>query len=272
MPWKLSADGKNIVVAEGGNPVFVNPETEEEMPVQFDKTLKKISELNNEAKSHRLKAVELEEKLNAVNEKYGNIDVEQAKEALKTLKSLDKGDLMTASKVRDFEKQLREEIGKAYDGRIQDLTKTFESERNKYSAEIEQYERQINNSIIDKHIQDSINAGALGKKTILKSLRLAKGYLGSQFRVEIEDGKRNVVAMNWNSDRPIMSSKPEKAGEPADFEEALQVLFKNAPDYDTIAADLHGGTGSTGGGGRGGSQAVSPQEFMSDLFKQARSK
>jgi len=270
MPWKKTADGKNIVLAEDGNPVFINPETEEEMSVQFDKTLNKIKELNNEAKSHRLKAQEYESQLNEVNEKYGSIDVEKAKEALKTLKSLDKGELMTASKVKDFEKQLRDEIGKAYEGRIQDMVKTFETEKQQYESAIGNYENQINQSIIDTHIQDSITAGALGKKTNLIGLRAARGYIGSQVKVENENGRRRVVAVHWDSDRPIMSSKPEKAGEPADFEEALHVLFKTAPDFDTIAANLHGGTGSTGGGGRGGSQAMTPQEFMSDLFKQAK--
>jgi uncharacterized protein YnzC (UPF0291/DUF896 family) len=270
MPWKMSADGKSIEIGTDGNPIFVYPETNEEAEVNFDSTLKKISQLNNEAKTHRLKAAELEEQLNAVSEKYGSIDVEKAQEALKTLKALDKGELMTASKVKDFEKQLRDEIGKAYEGRIQEMSKTFETEKQKYSAEIEQREREIQNSIIDKHLQDSIASGALGKKTILKNLRLAKGYLGSQFRIENEDGKRKIVAVNWNSDRPIMSMKPEKAGEPAEFEEALNVLFNNDPAFDTIAADLHGGTGSTGGGGKGGSQAMSTQEFMSELFKKAK--
>jgi uncharacterized protein (DUF2267 family) len=269
MPWKKSADGKSIEIGEDGNPIFVYPETSEEASVKFDDTLKKIKELNTEAKTHRLKASELEAKLNEINEKYGSIDIEQAKEALKTLKALDKGELMTASKVKDFESQLRKEIASAYEGRIQDMTKTFETEKQKFTAEIEQREREISNNIINQYLQNSIEAGALHKKTDIQDTRLAMGYLGDRIRVENENGKRRLVVLNWNSDRPIMSSKPEKAGEPAEFEEALYVLFSTDPLFDRVAKKLPGGPGSTGGGGKGGPMAMSTVDFYKEIFEKA---
>ena len=112
MPWKKTSDGKGIELGADGNPIFIYPETNEEAEVKFEETLKKIRELNAESKSHRLKASELEKQLTEINEKYGSIDIEKATEALKIVKALDKGDLMTASKVREFEDKLRAEIGR----------------------------------------------------------------------------------------------------------------------------------------------------------------
>ena len=61
-----------------------------------------------------------------------------------------------------------------------------------------------------------------------------------------------MVGYHWDSNRKIISTNTENAGEPADIETCLKILYSTDPHKDGISKTLPGGGGLQGGGGGGG--------------------
>ncbi len=254
---ELDGDKLPIVVYDDGT----------EKGFDASQAMQKIGELNAESKSHR-EAKEAEaRKLQELAEKYKDIDPEKAAEAIEKIKNLGDGELLKTDQVAELKAKARREAVDIYESKITDMKKHFDSEQGKLESERDNLIDEIFRKGLEGSLADSISNGVLGKKTSISNIKLANGYFGPQFRMEEANGQRRIVAYHWDSDRQIISTG-QNAGEPANIEEALSVLFETDPMKSGIEKDVAGGSGATGGtGGSSKTGELSEKEFMESVFK-----
>jgi hypothetical protein len=217
MKLKVSDDGVPAVIE--GKPVYVTDDGKE---IAFDApgTVETIRRLNGEAKNHRERAEKAERDLKAFE---GITDPGAAVKALNTLRSLDEKQLIDAGKA--------EEVKAAAIKTVEERYKPIVEERDVLM-------RQLHSEIIggsfarSKYIADKIAVPA----------DILQAAFGSRFSVE--SGK--MVARDVHGNQ-IYS--PSRAGEPASFDEALEILVEAYPSKAAILK----GSGAEGGGSRGSS-------------------
>ncbi len=246
-----------IVVFEDGS----------EKPYDVSIAVKKIAELNTEAKEHRLAKEKLAKDLTEYQKQYDGIDPATARDALEKVKNLAEGELLTADKVAEVKEKARKEIVDSYEKKIKDIQKKYETDVGSLSEQKSRLESEFFTSKLETELANSITAGVLGKKTTIANIKMAKGYFGDRFRMETtDDGRRRIVAYHWDSDRQIISTGVN-AGDPASVEESLAVLFETDPLKSGIEKAMSGGSGSTGGsGGSRKAGEMNELDYMKEVF------
>lgn len=224
--WKM--DGDNFAKDDAGNPIWVN--NGQELSVKGDT----ISSLQGEARRHRTRAEQAEQKL----AKFDGIeDPDAARQALETVKDIDTSKLINAGKLDE----VRREVTQQLEGRI----RTAEQQ----AAEALQ---QRDNTLLDS----AFNASEFARERLAVPVEMVRATFGNRFKVE--DGK--IVAYDANGN-VVYSDK--NLGEPASFDEALEKTISGYKYKDTILkAPEAGGTGGGGGGGsRGKGRTLSRADF-----------
>lgn len=221
MPWKLKLDEDGKPVMDGENPVYIKPDGTETTQ-DVEKLAEKIGQLNGEAKNHREKRQEAEDKL----KEFTGVDLEAAKKAIETVKKLDDKELIDAGKVDE----VRAEITKQYEGKLAEKDETNKQLQGRLDSTMIGYA--FANS---KYIADKIAVPG----------DMIKSTFGSQFKVT--DNGIRAVDGNGNE---IMSK--QNIGEPASFDEALEIIIGGYANKDQILKGSGSqGSGSQGSGGTG---------------------
>jgi hypothetical protein len=227
----ITIEGKTYAEVQDGKPVFVIDGRE----VAFDApgTVTKIGQLNGEAKAHRERAEKAEGSLKAFE---GISDPAAAKKALETLKNLDDKRLVDAGEVE----KVKAEAIKAVE--------------EKYAPIVEQAKR-LEGELYGEKIGGSFARSKFIAEKIAVPADIVQSRFGQNFR--IEDGK--ITAYDQSGNKLYSKANP---GNPADFEEALELLIDAYPYKEHILK----GTGGTGGGARGstgtgGSKTITRAEF-----------
>lgn len=232
---KLKLDDAGHVVVSDGKPVYVSDDGKE---VAFDApgTVATISRLNGEAKGHR-EAKEAAEK--ALKAFEGIENPADALKAIETMKNLDAKKLIDAGEVD----RVKAEISKAYDEKLTAAEKRAEAAATALNKEM------IGGSFArSKFIADKIAVPA----------DLIQSQFGSLFT--LEDGK--IVAKRPDGNPVYSKANP---GNPAGFDEALEILIDEYPHKDHILKGTgNSGTGKQpGGGGDGkGDKTLSRSSFV----------
>lgn len=245
MPFKFDASGAIVLSGEGDKklPVFVHADGRE-APFDPDQALSTISRLNGESKTRREALEEAERRLKAFD---GIDDGEAARKALETVRNLDAGQLIQAGKLEELKASAAEAAKRA----VADATRAAEARQKQLETENSQL-----SSMLNSHI---LGAAFSGSKWIKEKLSIppdmAQKFFGDRFKV---DGNKLVPV--GHDGNPIYSSV--RHGEPAEFEEALQMMVAAYPNRDAIMR----GTGASGGGtgpsgGAGGSKIVQRAQF-----------
>lgn len=229
----IEHDGKTYAEIQDGKPVYVGDDGKD---VAFDApgTVSTISRLNGEAKSHR-EAKEAAEK--ALKAFEGITDPAAAIEALSKIKSLDDKKLIDAGEVE----KVKAEAIKAVEEKYAPIVRENETLKGELHGE------KIGGAFArSKFIAD--------KSAIPADLVQAR--FGQHFK--LEDGK--VVAVDQAGNKLYSKANP---GNPADFEEALELLVDAYPYKDQILKGTgHGGGGAQHDkGGGGGSKTITRSEF-----------
>lgn len=230
---KLKLDDDGHVVVTDGKPVYVSDDGKE---TAFDVvgTVATISRLNGEAKSHREGKESAEKALKAFE---GIENPADALKAIETMKNLDAKKLIDAGEVD----RVKAEISKAYDEKL------TAAEKRALAAETNLNKEMIGGSFArSKFITDKIAVPS----------DLIQAQFGGQF--SLEDGK--IVAKRPDGNPVYSKANP---GNPASFDEALEILIDEYPHKDHILK----GTGNSGGGsknnngGGAGSKTISRSQF-----------
>lgn len=237
MPFKTTADGQIATTDVNGVklPVFIHADGKE-APFDADSTLGTISRLNGEAKSHREKA---EAALSSLKAFEGITDPAAAIKALNTVKGLDDKKLIDAGEAQ----RVRDEAIKSVQAQFEPVVK----ERDTLKGEL--YAEKIGGSFArSKFIADKVAIPA----------DMVQAAFGRHFG--IEGGK--IVAKDANGNQLFSRTRH---GEPADFDEALELLVEAYPHKGSILKGSNasgGGASSSGGGGGSGKTKISREQFQ----------
>lgn len=219
---KLKLDDQGHVVVVDGKPVYVHDDGKE-IPFDAMSATQKISQLNREAQGHRERAETAEGKLKAFE---GIADPASAIKALETVSNLDQKKLIDAGEVE----KVKAEISKAFQTQLDAAA----SERDAFKTQL--YDEKIGGSFARSKF--------IGEKMAIPA-DLVQARFGQSFKVE--DGK--IVAYDQSGNKVFSRVR---AGELADFEEAIETLVDQYPHKESILK----GTGASGGGASQGNQST----------------
>jgi hypothetical protein len=241
---KLKLDDAGHVVVQDNKPVYVH-EDGKEAPFDAVATVGTITRLNGEAKAHR----EAKEKAETALKAFEGIeDPEAARKALETVSSLGQGELLTAGKVDEIKKG----VETAVEAKYQNIIKVKDGEIKVLTGERDGLASDLDREVIGGNFARS---PLIAEKTILTP-KIAEAYYGKHYKRE--DGK--LVAYDANGTKIFSRSNP---GQPADFDESMEVLIGADPSKDHIlkssGASGSGAQGSSGSGS--GNKTISRAEF-----------
>lgn len=243
-------NGASYAVLQDGKPVYVDETDGKELGFDLSQLHSKISELNAEAKRHRLTAQELKENL----DKFGNATPDDLTALRTTIDELGGPDGIAKLKQKgtvDVE-VIKKSIADAYDTKIKSISDAYEQkliDSNTAITNLTARERQL---LIGNGFATS---KFLNEKTILPS-DVSEAYFGKHFA--IEEGK--VVA--YLGENKIYSR--ERPGEPASMDEALEAIVDQYPMKDRILkASGQSGSGSQQSNSKssGGAKTITRAEF-----------
>ncbi len=230
MPFKLTPEGHIATQDVNGVklPVFTGADGKDS-PFDADATVATISRLNGEAKGHRERAEKAENTLKAFD---GITDPAAAIKALSTVKNLDDKKLVDAGEVEKVKTEAINSVRKEFEPVV--------AERDKLKGEL---------------YGEKIGGAFARSKFVTEKLAIPADMVQAAFgsRFTIENGK--VVAKDANGNQIFSRTKH---GEPADFEEALEIMVEAYPGKASILK----GSGASGSGANGGGNGAGGKQTM----------
>lgn len=229
-------EGKTYAEVQDGKPVYVDGG--KDLPMDVPAMSTKIKDLGSEAKGHREAKEKAEKTLKAFD---GIEDPAAAIKAMETIQNMDGGKLLDAEKAAAERKA-------AVDAAVKE-----------YASKVETAEERATKAEQSLH-QEKIGGSFARSQFISEKLAvptpMVEATFGSNFA--IEDGK--IVAKDANGNQIYSKANP---GDPASFDEALEILVDQSPFKDNIIKGRgHNGSGAPGGGGAGGGEkSISRAEF-----------
>ena len=224
MPFVYDSNGAIVTQDIGGQklPVFRHADGKE-APFDADSTLGTISRLNGEAKTHRERAEKAEGALKGFE---GIADPAAALKALHTVKNLDDKKLVDAGEVE----RVKAEAIKSVQAQFEPIVKERDALMN------DLYSEKIGGAFArSKFIADKVAIPS----------DLVQASFGRHFGIE---GGR-IVAKDANGQQLFSRTRH---GEPADFEEALEMLVDAYPHKASILKGSNASGGGASGSGSGG--------------------
>ena len=237
---KLKLDDKGNAVIQDGNPVYVHDDGSEH-PFDAKAAHVALATAKREAGEHRTKLKEAESKLAA----FAGIDDPEA-----ALKAMQFAASMDGKKVMD-------------DEGIQKLIQAALKPVQEKLTAAEKAAADKDGHIYKLEVSNKFQSSQFVKEKLLTPPDLLEAAFGKHFK--IEGGK--VIATDATGNQ-IFSKV--RAGEPADFDEAIQTLVDSHPMKDHLyRASGASGAGSQGGNGVGSTQHKSILDCKTDEEKVA---
>jgi hypothetical protein len=234
MPFKFDANGAIVLQEVNGQklPGFVGADGKE-APFDGDATVSTISRLNGEAMGHRQRAEKAEAAVKAFE---GITDPAAAIKALNTVKNLDDKKLVDAGEVERVKDEAIKSVKAQYEPIVQ--------ERDTLKADL---------------FNEKIGGAFARSKFIADKVAMPADFVQAAFgkHFTVEGGK--IVAKDANGQQMFSRTRH---GEPADFEESLEILVDSHPQKASILK----GSGASGGGagssnGAGGQKTMARAQF-----------
>lgn len=244
MPWKTE---NGQIVVQDGNPVWIGADGKE-AAADHGSALSRINELNTEAATRRRELTAATEKLKALDGIENPSEfIATARKAMETVKNLDDKKLIDAGEAE----KVKAEVTKAMQAEIDKERRAREQAETTLDAEIRggQFAR-------SKFISEKLAVPS----------DMVQATFGHHFKRE--DGR--LVGYDASGNK-IYSRKPENVGNPAGFDEALEILVEQYPHKDHIlkgsdarGSETPGGTITPAGGKLTPEQAgkLSQAEYM----------
>lgn len=238
----VTVDGKTLAEVQDGMPIYVGDDGKDTL-FDLNQALSKIAELSTEEKGIRKKAGELAESLKAF-EGLGSVD--DIRKAVETVRNLKDGELVTAGKAAEIKAQALKEA----EDRINATKKAADEEIAKITRERDETRAAHHGEMIGNAFSRS--------KFIAEKVGIPVDMVQSRFgnAFKVEDGK--IVAYRADGQRVTSRSK---ILEPAEFDEALEILVDAYPYRDHILKGAGGGSGSRGGSGTTGGKTILRKDF-----------
>jgi len=250
MAWKLKTTEEGSAVVHDGLPVFVDDDGKE-MPIDPNQMHAKILELNSESKGRRERLQEAQTRLDIVKD-IENLDefVSNARSAMDTVKNLEDAQLVQAGEVE----KIKEQALAAQETTKQKLLSEFAKVESGLKDELAKKDAAIRTLLISNQFaQHDLFAGQ-EPRTVLPP-DIAEQYFGRYFDV---DDDLNVIARDAKGET-LLSREPGRIGEPADFSEAMEMIFNTYPGKERLLKAGPSGSGAGGGSDAGGGTSAASQ-------------
>lgn len=220
----IDVNGATYAEIQDGKPVYLHDDGK---TIAFDApaTRDTISRLNREAQQHRERAEAVEAKMKLFD---GIEDPAKALKALETLKNLDDKKLIDAGEVE----RVKAEAKIAFDEQLK-------ANEKKYKPVLEERDS-LKNMLHQEKLSTAFNRSKFIADKLAIPVDLAQARFGANFSIE-----ENKISAKGSDGNPVYSRI--RAGEIADFDEALEILVDSYPYRDSILK----GTGASGGGASG---------------------
>lgn len=220
-----TAEINGAVYAEvrDGKPVYVHDDGKE-VPFDAQGTIKTINDRGAEARDRRIEKEQAEARLKM----FEGIDPEAARKALETMSNLDAKKLIDAGEVDKVRSAAKTE----FDRQVEALKKEYEP----HLKERDSLRHQLDTFRLDTQF----NQSEFIKKRTAAPVSLLRAEFGRHFY--FENGELYAKHQDGN---PVFSRA--NPGNPAKFEEAIEILVDSHPDRDQILR----GSGASGGGAGG---------------------
>lgn len=241
MPYKIE---NGQIVLKDGLPVFVRDDGNE-TTVDYSKMLAEIGSVTSESIARKKELREYKDRLKTFEEKFGNLDADEAKKALELMRNIDQKELIKAGEKDAAIRQAIESKEKEYIPKL----KSFEQKLSELSSELQRKDSIISRQMIEGQL--AINS-YLNKAT-RTTPDVRASILGKHFKIEDVNGELRPVA--YKSDGEKLYS-PINPGQLCTFDEAVEILWNSYPNKDVYAVNLNSGSGSTGNPGGSGNAGV----------------
>jgi hypothetical protein len=242
MPWKLKTTEDGAAVVQDELPVFLDTETGKEEPIDPNRFRQKILEVNAEAKSRREKIEEFQGRLEPVKDIENLAEfVTNANKALETVKNLEDTQLVEAGKVE----QIKADAKRGLEETKEKLLAQFATREDELQKEVAARDAHIRHLMVSSRFAANEHFSGTDPKTVLPP-DIAETYFGKHFDVVEEGGRLSVVAKDA-AGSVIMSRDPTRLAEPAEFDEAMEIIFATYPKKEKLLRAGPGGSGATGG-------------------------
>lgn len=232
MKLKLDENGKPVF---GANklPIYVNDDGSDYGEFDAASAVGTIKRVNAESAERRRRIDELEQSVKA----FEGLDPTKARDALETVSKLDQKKLIDAGQVD----VVRAEVNKVWEGKFGDLQKERDS---------------LVQTLHNEKIGGSFGRSKFVTEKLAIPVDIAQQFFGPRFK--LENGEVRGYDTNGN---PLYSRT--KPGEPASFDEALEILVDSYPHKDSILKSKQGsGSGAPqGGSGPSGKKSLSREAF-----------
>jgi len=254
---------KGIAVNENGLPIMVD-EAGVETGIDAIHLLGKVPSLQEEAKNHRLKAVEVQKEYDEFKERYEKIDDPvKAIEALTKIADIDGQKLIDAEDAATLRKQLQA----AHDKELDTVKVLAQTNAEKLQSIIDSQQKDIFDALVLQNFNTSPWFAGEAPKTHFFP-EAAKDVFGKHFKVEKDSvsGKNRVIGYHMggeNDGQKIFSI--ERPGEIAGFEEAIHIIIDKHPQRDSIIKMSFGG----GAGGADDTPSASKLEKLRKDYDKA---
>lgn len=249
MPLELKFDeeGKVVVAEKDGvkMPVYIDTDNPEGEGIEVDvpNLFTRITEVSGEAKKYRKEKSALKEKFKVFDE-IEDLDawLEESNKARETVKNFDDKQLVDANKVDEIKKQIKE----VHAEEILNVHNSYKQAITDKDSIIQSKDATIYNLMVSsKFAQSKYFSGE--KPVTLLPPEIGETYFGKHFKVE-EDEKGVLRTNGYNSSgKQILSKK--NPGDPADFDECMEVILNEYPKKDSIIRSTGAGSGAGGGDG-----------------------
>lgn len=245
---KLAVDENGAVkVTEDGKPLYLNKDSEE-VPVDPPQMYQKILDLGAENKKFRETAEGMAAKYKTL-EKEEDFDAwfEKATKALEQVDNFNEKDWLDVKKVEAMKVQMKE----AHTSELGQVKQQFENTITEQTDTIGKKDAQIRKLVVSNQFSSSpLFAGQTPKTTMTPEV--AEAFFGHHFQVQDDEhtGQPMVRCFFSNGD-VVYSASPERVGEPATFNEGMQIIFDQYPNRDQY---LRSKSGSGARGGAGGDE------------------
>lgn len=247
MKLKLDENG-HVVLNDKGLPIYIH-EDGKELPFDAAASVAKIAALNNEAMGHRRQKEEALEKLKV----FEGLDPAQARKAIETVANLDAKKLIDAGEVE----RVKAEAKATFDEQLKAVEEKYKpivKERDQLKIDFDN-ERLTNAFANSAYVRDKLAVPA----------DIVQAKFGASFK--FKDGKLAA----FQGEKQIFSRV--NPGDPAEFEEALEIIVDAYPSRDSLVKGAGGGGGKGGGGGAGGKSLRREQfDALDPAAKQAHMK
>jgi len=252
MKMKLKVENDQAVLSDG-KPVYVMEDGKEfiaDVPSLYSKTL----ELKGESKRYREAKDLAESRVSFYADLFPDMDVEALKEwkqsadaAMDTVKNLEDKKLLDAKKVEIIKNELRE----AHDKNLATVKKSFAEKEGEYRGSLSKKDEQIFKLMVGNAFANSRFFSGKDPVTLLTP-DIALAAFGNNFKVKEHESTGELQIVGYYNGTEILSTKPDRVGEIASIDEAIEVLIDRYPQKDRIMAAGRSGSGAGGGEGFAG--------------------